>query len=423
MFRNHLIFASVVLLCSCQTTKEFTGYSYDPPGVTDTRGKEVTPQKRRVIGAGHPRVWLSNEFEGARANDFYQIGPNTFEVLIEAENYPINNSPWFAFSIWSDTLQAITLKLRYTDARHRYLPKVYIEKGLMNYSHIISDIRYDSTDGTASFGIYVDQTPSRVSAHLLEGTRYSDLEARLNRLPAQLAEVTTIGHSLEGRNIYQVTIDQTRSSQEKGVLVLFSRQHPPEITGYHTFWAFFDALMADTELAQTFRRHFVVKAFPMINPDGVVNGHWRHNAAGIDLNRDWAPFNQPETKAIRDALLPLKEAPDYRVYYAIDFHSTNENIFYPILEHIPTTPDNLTQRWIPSIIEQFPQYMFSIEEFDTNSPISKNWIFNTFGADALTFEVDDEMATDQLHELGNFSAQTLMELLINEYKSTNPPNH
>lgn len=36
-----------------------------------------------------------------------------------------------------------------------------------------------------------------------------------------------------------------------------------------------------------------------MNPDGVDNGHWRHYAGGIDLNRDWANFNRPETRAVK----------------------------------------------------------------------------------------------------------------------------
>lgn len=68
-------------------------------------------------------------------------------------------------------------------------------------------------------------------------------------------------------------------------------------------------MIGDSELAMEFRKHFVIKAFPMLNPDGVVNGHWRHNAMGVDLNRDWQNFNQPETRAVRDALSPLVDDP------------------------------------------------------------------------------------------------------------------
>ena len=49
---------------------------------------------------------------------------------------------------------------------------------------------------------------------------------------------------------------------------------------------------------------FVV--IPMINPDGVVFGHYRTNLAGKDLNRKWnaseKDLNCPEVTAIKTYL-------------------------------------------------------------------------------------------------------------------------
>ena len=152
----------------------------------------------------------------------------------------------------------------------------------------------------------------------------------------------------------------------------------------------------------------------MINIDGVLNGHWRHNAGGIDLNRDWDNFNQPETKVVRDALLPILDNPSQKVYYGIDFHSTNENIFYPIDEPVKTTPDNITQRWFPLIKADNPSVRFVSEEFDTSSPISKNWMYKTFGSDALTFEMNDILDEETIEQVARSSARSLMKLLLDE---------
>ena len=37
--------------------------------------------------------------------------------------------------------------------------------------------------------------------------------------------------------------------------------------------------------AALIRDHFIVKVIPMLNPDGVINGNYRTNLAGNDLNR------------------------------------------------------------------------------------------------------------------------------------------
>ena len=412
-----LLIVSIILI-SCKSTQEFTGFSYDPPGVTNTTGKEIAPQKRRVIGVGEPKVWLSNEFESARAIDFYQVDETTYEVLIEPENYPINNSPWYAFKIWADVPFAINLRLAYKQGRHRYLPKVYRSMGSMSATHIITDAEYDSTNGSTTFSLYLEQEPQTISAHFLENSRYSELLHESRTFTQPFISVDTVGYSNQEQAILEFTADET-SVDEAGVLVLISRQHPPEFSGFLAYRHFYNTLISDSELATEFRKHFVIKAYPMLNPDGVVNGHWRHNAMGVDLNRDWQNFNQPETKAVRDALTPMLNDPSKHVYYGIDFHSTNENIFYPINEDVETTPDNVTQRWFEVVNTDLPELNFVAEEFDTSSPIAKNWLYRTFGSDALTFEVSDELPVDHIQKLGVHSANSLMRILLDEWNAAN----
>ena len=59
-------------------------------------------------------------------------------------------------------------------------------------------------------------------------------------------------------------------------------------------------MTGDTQLARDFRHKFHVLVIPLINPDGVNNGHWRYNVNGTDLNCDWGTFAEKETHAVRD---------------------------------------------------------------------------------------------------------------------------
>ncbi len=408
------------LIVSCTSTSKFTGFSYDPPGVTDTSNKVTLEQKKRTIGAGFPKVWVSNEFESARAIDFYHVNEDTFEVAIEPENHPINNSPWYGFNIWSDEDREIYLKLRYKEGRHRYVPKLYFASPEDTLKQTINNVSYDDSTGSSSFKLALKKRPYQISAHFLDGIRFSDLQNELTWINNSFIRVDTVGYSHQKRPIIELTVNEASSVTNKGILALLSRQHPPEVSGYKAYQAFFKTLISDSELATTFRKYFVVKAYPIINPDGVVNGHWRHNVGGVDLNRDWINFNQPETRAVRDALLrTMVLNKNWNMYYGIDFHSTNENIFYPILQDIKTFPDNISQRWFPTINEANPELNFVLEEFDTTSPIAKNWIYRAFGSDALTFEVYDELSPEQIQRLGTSAAQSLMELLIKEWKNKN----
>ncbi len=400
---------------NCTSSKEFTGFSYDPPDVTNTKDREVKPQYRRIIGTGQPVVWVSNNFEGARLSNFYAVNDSTFEAFIEPENFPINNSPWYAFKIWSDTVRTISLRLNYKDARHRYIPKIKIDEKFTPID--IEQAIYDSVGKTLEFKLKVDPKPKLVSAQIITDNEFFDKWlSKITKKP--FVNIEQIGISNLGNSIKEISINEVLNDKEAGVLVIMSRQHPPEVSGFLASLFFIEELSAESELAENFRSEFKVRMFPLINPDGVLNGHWRHNAAGVDLNRDWENFNQPETRAVRDALLPILKTPKRKVFYGIDFHSTNENIFYPIEESVKTYPDNFTQKWISFIESDNSDIEFATEEFDTSSPIFKNWIFRTFGADAVTFEVYDELDIKTIEKISRSAAQSLMRLLLGEKSKT-----
>ena len=421
-------------MLSCSSTEPFTGYSYDPPDATDTRDKQTDIQKKRIIGFGTPKIWVSNEFNAARLNDAWLMkgkedAMDTVVVLIEPENAPINNSPWYGFKIWSDESQSIILRLEYTDARHRYVPK---------WTFSPKDLIWQAMDsvtvieGDAMMLVSLGPEAKWIAAHPTHPNDYTGLKNYLvDAGISELVQTDTVGYTHANRGIIEWKTQQTVASKlqqtpsenmdepeqkalnGQGLLLLFSRQHPPEVTGYRTFLHFYNRLHASDDLAIQFRELFTILAYPMLNPDGVVEGHWRHNLKGIDLNRDWEYFRQPETRAVRDAVSPYADL-EYSVVYGIDFHSTNENVFYPINEEVVTGIDNFTQRWFPFVAEANPALNFRSEEFEPNSPISKNWVYKTFGTDALTFEVNDTLSEEAMKQLGITAAESLMKLLLEE---------
>jgi hypothetical protein len=93
-------------------------------------------------------------------------------------------------------------------------------------------------------------------------------------------------------------------------------------------------------------------------------------------------------------LANVKAKPSKKVYYGIDFHSTNENIFYPINREIETFPEDFTYRWTDALIAAFPDTEFEVEPFDTSSPITKN--------------------REKLKAIAQRSAQLIMEMLLEE---------
>ncbi len=409
------LFFFIMIVTACSPTGDFTGYSYDPEGVTITTDKEIQPQYKRTIGVEMGSIWVSNEFPGARMSDFYKVSDSLYRVVIDPENEEINNSPWYAFKIWSSKEQTIDLQLSYNHGNHRYIPK--LSNDGKQWKKINSaKIRRDTTDGTATLTLDLSPNALWVSAQELYTTRnYQKWTDSLASKPWISRD--TVGYSHEQHPIIKMHISETDTTQPRGVMILTGRLHPPEVTGALAAQNFINELASETELASKFRKHFEIWAYPFGNPDGVEKGHWRHNAKGIDLNRDWEHFNQPEPRAIRDDLLALSGDSLRKVYYGIDFHSTNENLFYPINRDVNTFPEDFTYGWIDALKEKFPDYPIEVEPFPTDSPIVKNWIYHTFGADAVTYEISDNARRDSMRTVTRESARIIMHQLLEEFEN------
>ena len=402
----------VLLLTGCRHTGGDTPQAYDPPGSTITTDKEIVPQKKRTIGFEQSGVWVSNEFTGARLNDFYQTDDSVYTALIRPENAPINNSAWYAFKIWAKQPQTVKIRLTYEDGDHRYVPKLsrdgetWTPIDAASYAH-------DTTDGTATLRLRLGPDTLWVAGQeVITSKHFARWMDGLARRPYVTQQV--IGQSRQGRPLRMLTITEAPEAGAGRYVLVISRQHPPEVTGTHAALPFLETIAGESDLARTFRQQFTVLAVPLMNPDGVDNGHWRHNTGGVDLNRDWLHFNQPEARIVAEVFRTLKDKPGAQVYFGIDFHSTQEDVFYTLSRDLETNPPGFIDAWLDAIRVAFPDYYVNDEPYGLGSPVSKNWFYETFGVPATTYEVGDESDRALVRRLSAGAAKAMMALLLKE---------
>jgi len=115
--------------------------------------------------------------------------------------------------------------------------------------------------------------------------RHQDLIAWAQTSPACTLE--TLGDSLDGRPLSLLTIGE--AAPEKRSIWLTARQHPGETMAEFAIEGLLQKLLDPTDACgRKLLENAVFYVIPNMNPDGSVRGHLRTNAAGVNLNREWA---------------------------------------------------------------------------------------------------------------------------------------
>ena len=354
---------------------------------------------------------LRADFPGAGKATCTVVDHRTVDLKVEPEDDGrINPSPWYGFHVraLAPNAGALRVRLSYGSHKHRYAPKVSID-GEVWQRVPAADFRVRA--GAAAMRLRPDQRGIYVSAQEnVNGERYRPWRAAVAaQVAAQWREV---GRSIGDRPIWALHVNPAAANY----VLLLGRQHPPEVSGALAFMRFAERLLeierdacpAHPARCRFFGSHGIVLV-PLLNPDGVAGGHWRHNLGQTDLNRDWGPFAQPETQAVRTMLDEL-EGQRKRLRVMLDFHSTSRNVFYTQDDASPTRPAAFATRWFDAA-KASGSALYAFEHAPrplSDQGTAKNYYYRRFGVPSITYEVADE----EDRALLAASAATLADALV-----------
>ncbi len=355
-------------------------------------------------------VKFLSDYPTARLNGCEEKSGDYY-LYISPEVKPVNPSPWYGFKVVSDQKRTINVYLNYTYASHRYWPKVSRD-GLHWRTLEANKITKYSKGRKIRLKLSVDDKPSWISAQEILNNQQYDLWNR-HMARKDFVNLYIMGESVQGRPIYKL---ETTGKWDKGKpanVVLVGRQHPPEVTGALAMMPFVETLLSDSILARRFRDNFRIIIVPDLNPDGVAGGNWRTNANGVDLNRDWGPFTQPETRLMRTELDRFRDGKDGKLRLMLDFHSTYENLIYTQSREDSLYPASFALRWYSAIKKRLPNIPFKQEpRHNTALPTSKGYVYKSFDVPAITYEMGDESDRIKIRELAIVAAEEMMKTLL-----------
>jgi len=348
-------------------------------------------------------VRLTADFPTGRMNNCKVLADNEFLITLMPENTPINSSPWYAFKIEADQPTKIKITMRVKGDLHRYPPKFsYDTKNWKLLDHTLKNERLVMKVNASTKPIYI------AGQEIINNQYYIDWAKKLKS--AHNITHDELGQSTQGLPIYK--IESKGKSNEW--LVIFGRMHPPEVTGALALFPFVETLLNENTLATDFRRNYNLLVIPNINPDGVLVGNWRHNANGLDLNRDWIKFSQIETQQIHAYLQDLV-AKGQKIKFAIDFHSTRHDVFYTMPTDYGMENKYFVKHWLGALDDAMPNFKVVTKPGNTlNNGVSKQYFADNYNVHAITYEMGDNTGREQIKLIAENAANTLMETLLSD---------
>ncbi|WP_375591943.1 M14-type cytosolic carboxypeptidase [Chitiniphilus eburneus] len=256
-------------------------------------------------------------------------------------------------------------------------------------------------DGTLRFA----HTPEYDTIHYAYFEPYS-WERHLDLLAcAQAAApwctVERLGRTLDGRDLDLLRIGEPAPGKRN--IWVIARQHPGESMAEWFAEGLIEALLdGEHAPARALLERAVFYVVPNMNPDGSVRGNLRTNAAGANLNREWA---EPTMERSPEVALVRRKMLEVGVDAFLDAHG-DEAIPHNFVagcegnpsfsEHQDRLQTAFKQAWLAASPDFQVKYGYEVRQFGPEQmTLATNWVGDRFDCLAFTIEMPFKDTADQ----------------------------
>ena len=356
-------------------------------------------------------ITVSAGFDSGNIDVVRCAGPHDIDLAIRRDA-DSDFYQWFHFRLSGARGQAC--RLRIVNCAGSAYPG-----GWPDYRAVTSHDRqhWTRTDTRYADGVLtIDVTPAADSVWIAYFAPYSmerhlDLIARLGDAPGVTTRV--LGQTLDGQDLDVVELGDGPLQ-----VWLYGRQHPGESMAAWWVEGVLDRLTdASDPLAREIRANARLHVVPNMNPDGSRRGHLRTNAAGANLNREWAGPTLERSPEVVHVLAAMDAT---GVDFAMDVHGDEAlpHNFIAGFEGIP----NITERQL-ALLADYKAILARISpDFQTqvgyppsapgraNLTMSTNQLANRFGCLAMTLEMPFKDAAENPNATAGWSPERSMRL-------------
>jgi murein tripeptide amidase MpaA len=339
---------------------------------------------------------ISSNFDAGAIELLSLADPQDIRLNIRRDNAS-DFAQWFYFCLQGAS--GLPVRLNWMNAGQSSYPKGWTDyRVVASYDHqnwFRLDTDFDGEVLRTAF------TPAGNSVYLAYFEPYSH-ERHLDLIgSASASEHVTLerlGSTLDGRDMSLLQITSAHSAtplaQKKNVW-LIARQHPGESMAEWFVEGFLERLLDEADpVSRLLLDQCVFYVVPNMNPDGAVRGNLRSNAAGANLNREWATPSlekSPEVLCVRQKMLEVG------VDLSLDAHG-DEGLPYNFVAGTEDRPGYNPR--IAALEEAFKSsWLATSPDFQTrhgyprgkhgeaNLTVATNWIGEQFDCLAFTIEM------------------------------------